>query len=123
MSFRHRLYGETRTGWKVILVETDEAFDDLMICGPGEVTILIVAFDPSQIDHQVPHNPYLGQTQQVAQAAYQDRLAVESFENQECRYHLLQVGNAVWKWSDEDARWFYTFLGHPGFGEKGPAPG
>jgi hypothetical protein len=30
--------------------------------------------------------PVVGQTQQVAQAAYQDRLAVESFETQDDRY-------------------------------------
>ena len=115
MSFRHRIYGETQTGWKVVLVETEGAFDDLMICGPGEVRILIVAFDPSQTDHDAPHNPYLGQTQQLAQAAYQDKIAVESFVKQGWRYHLLQVGSAFWTLDDEDARLFYTLLGHPGF--------
>ena len=86
-----------------------------MICGHGEVTILLVAFDPSQIDHQVPHHPHLGPMKQVAQAAYQDQMAVACFEPQGGRYHLLQVGNAVWKWSEGDARFFYTLLGHPGF--------
>lgn len=112
MSFRHRIYGETQTGWKVVLVETDGAFDDLMICGPGGVRILIVAFDPSQSDHEVPHNPYLGQTTPLAQAAYQDKLAVESFVKQGRRYHLLQVGNAFWTLDDEDARLFYALLEH-----------
>lgn len=115
MSFRHRLYGETQTGWKVILVETDEAFDDLMISGPGDVRILLVAFDPSQTDHRVPQNPYLGQTIQLAQAAYQDKLVVESFVKQGWRYHLLQVGSAFWKLNDDEARLFYDLLGHPGF--------
>lgn len=37
MSFRHRIYGETKTGWKATLIETDEGLEDLMIMGPGEV--------------------------------------------------------------------------------------
>ena len=122
MSFRHRIYGKTQTGWKVALVETDGAFDDLMICGPGGVRILIVAFDPSQSDHEVAHNPYLGQTTPLVQAAYQDKLAVESFVKQGRRYHLLQVGNAFWTLDDEDARLFYALLEHPGWLSEGHGP-
>ena len=99
----------------MILIKTEEAFDDLMICGHGEVTILMLAFDPSQTAQAVPNNPYLGATKPLAQAAYQDQMAVESFEHQGWRYHLLQVSNAVWTWTDGDARFFYTLLGHLGF--------
>lgn len=79
------------------------------------MSILILAFDPRETDDEVPLNPYLGTAKHLTYAAYQDKMSVESLVNQGWHYHLLRVGNAVWKLSHDDARFFYTLLGHPSF--------